>query len=83
MTFLFVCLAISWMCLGALAIILSKPIPDLEDVPPAEEWPHVPEPWHLQYREAEIVTPDRPLPNEHYRGKSIERICWELSEGVR
>ncbi len=48
-----------------------------KDVPPAEERPYIPTRVKLS-----LVTKDRPLPNEHWRGKSIDRILWELSEGV-
>jgi hypothetical protein len=71
---------VAWAMFGVL--LFARDAKVAPEVPPAEERPYIPEPWHLQYREVEIVTPDRPLPNEHWKGKTIDRICWELSEGV-
>lgn len=56
-----------YMFLGAVAIATQKPTP---------------EPWNLQFRETK-VTRDRPVPQEYWRGKTIEEICRELSEGIR
>jgi hypothetical protein len=48
------------------------------EVPPAEGRPYIPV--HVKLH---IVTPDRPeLMQNVWAGKNIDRICWELSEGI-
>jgi hypothetical protein len=59
-------------------VLFARDAKKAPEVPPAEERPYIPVHVHLC-----IVTPDRPeLMRNVWAGKSVDRILWELSEGV-